>query len=133
MSDDRWDELSKETDLLALHLVLDQVKTRNVEVGPIDPKVPDTATQRAARQRQAASRATSRGHRRRNVRALDRALDASPYPSAEQYRTRPVAEMARRDATVAELCNELHKLDPEKFTVAYLSERYGITPRNTDS
>lgn len=123
------DNALAEIDMVALADAVGVYRSGPVELTP-DPRVGDTDTQRAARQRQAAARATSRGHRRRNVRALDRALDASPYPSAEQYRTRPVAEMARRDATVAELCNELHKLNPEKFTVAYLSERYGITPRS---
>lgn len=129
-----WDSFAVEADMLALASSVGVVRERHVELGPDDPAVPDSPEQRAARERRARSRAIERDTRRRNYRAAQSAAGhASPYPDVyETYRTRPVAEMERRDATVAELCNALHQQDPEKFTVAYLSERYGITPRSTE-
>lgn len=80
MSDDTWDEVAKEADLLRGAIITGTLKARHVELGPVDPKAPDTATQRDARRRQATTRAMSRDHRNRNARALDEHLGTSPYP-----------------------------------------------------
>lgn len=130
---DTWDEVAKEADLLRGAIITGTLRARHVELGPVDPAVPDSPQQRAARQRRAGQRADYR--RRRKSTADQIRVEygfQSPYPDVhETYCTGDVWDREQREGTVAELCNELHRLNPEKFTVEYLSERYGITPRSS--
>jgi len=127
MTADPWDEVAKEADLLRGAIITGTLRAHHVELGPVDPRVGDTSAQRAARQRQAAARAVSRGHRRRNASALDEHLGTSPYPSAEMYRTGDPWSREPTEQEVRQAGNDLVAAGWPKDVVARL---LGITPRS---
>ena len=85
MTDDKWDELAKEADLLRGAIITGTLKTRHVELGPDHPRYPDSDAQQSERQRRAHERAIAR--RRRKVVADEIRVEygfQSPYPSAAE-------------------------------------------------
>lgn len=122
------DKALAEIDLLAVADAVGVYRSGPVELRP-DPRVGDTDTQRAARQRQAAARATSRGHRRRNARTLDEHLGTSRYPDiASTYprvSLRPDGEPT--DEQVREAANDLVR---QGWDVAVVARLLNITPRS---
>lgn len=122
------DKALAEIDLLAVADAVGVYRSGPVELTP-DPRTGDTTTQRAARQRQAAARAVSRGHRRRHVQALDEHLGASPYPDVAttypRVSLRPDGEPTEEQ--VRQAANDLVAQGWPKDVVARLLR---ITPRS---
>jgi hypothetical protein len=126
---DPRDDLAKEADLLKVASAVGVVKERHIELGPIDPRFPDTQPQRGARQRQAGQRTAARRDRSKNSRALDRQLGIpSPYPDVhETYCTGDIWEREPTEAQVRDAANDLVAQGWPKDVVARLLR---ITPRS---
>lgn len=129
MSADPWDDLAQEADLLKIASAVGVVKERHVELGPVDPRLPDGRSQRAARQRQAGERALTRRDRSKNSRALDRQLGIpSPYPDVhETYCTGDIWEREPTEAQVRDAANDLVR---QGWPAAIVARLLRITPRS---
>lgn len=127
-----WDEVAKEADLLALTIATGTLKARHVELGPDHPKYPDTAEQRAERERRAHQRALRR--RRRKDTADQIRVEygfQSPYPDVhETYCTGDVWEREEREADEEQVRQAANDLVAAGWPTDVVARILNITPRS---